>query len=360
MTPIPRSSQCSLGSRYARRPAGATLVELIMSMAIMSVLLGAMGSAIFLSTKAFPSADDTTVNAIAAARVADQLIGELEVAKSFTVLTATAVEFTVADRGTPPTGDETIRYEWSGTPGDPLTRQYNGGTIVNVLDSVEQFALDYNIESTAQAPPGVEGPEVLLSSFDGSFTWQTIEASDWYGQYIQPSLPADAISWRVSRVSVYASKQGATSGVVKFQLRTADTNNLPTATVLEEQLFYESSLGAQPNWNEFSFTTVTNRSPDEGLCLVLESNTGDSAMNIYFNQTTPSGLLTTTNAGSSWNNDGSKVLLHYVYGHVSTPDPAWIPPGLLRSVRVTLNTTQDGRSRIETAALVLNTPEITP
>ena len=62
-------------------------------------------------------------------------ICELNYALSFTERPVNVVEFTVADRD----GDESpefIRYAWSGTPGDPLTRQYNGGTIAELVRDV--------------------------------------------------------------------------------------------------------------------------------------------------------------------------------------------------------------------------------
>ena len=56
----------------------------------------------------------------------------------------------------PTAGPETIRYAWSGTPGDPLTRQYNGGTVLNVSDYVQFFSLDYSKRAgQMQGPPSV-------------------------------------------------------------------------------------------------------------------------------------------------------------------------------------------------------------
>lgn len=340
---------------------GFSLIELVTTMAIMSVLLVALGSAILLASKALPNSENQAPVVLASAHVADQITAELEVAKSFTVVTATAVEFTVADRDTPADGDETIRYEWSGTPGDPITRQYNGGAVVNVLNNVQEFGLVYKIVTPGgQTPPGVEGPEVELSSFDVSASWSAVTATDWYGQYFQPSLPADAIGWRVSRVIIMASKQGGTNGIAKVQLRPADVNNLPTSSVLEEQLCYESSLGSLETWNEFTFTNATNRSPGEGLCLVLEWAEGNNALFIYYNDSAPAGMLATTDSGASWNNHGSMVLMHYIYGYVITSDPNWIPVGQLKSVRVTIDATPNGPSRIQNTAVTFNEPVVTP
>ena len=77
---------------------------------------------------------------------AEELALELRYARSFVQRSANEVEFTVADRNND-ASEETICYCWSGTPGDPLTRQYNGGTVVEILPNVHDFDLDYVIQT---------------------------------------------------------------------------------------------------------------------------------------------------------------------------------------------------------------------
>jgi hypothetical protein len=65
----------------------------------------------------------------------------------------------VADRSSPPDGrSETIRYNWSGTPGAPLTRQYNGGAVIDMIDSVQTLEVQYEIETVSDdgPPPDIE------------------------------------------------------------------------------------------------------------------------------------------------------------------------------------------------------------
>jgi prepilin-type N-terminal cleavage/methylation domain-containing protein len=344
---------------HRRRSAAFTLIEMIASLVIMSILMVAMGGALMMSSQAVPDAGNRTMRITEAADVLDQITSELTYAIAVTEMTATAVTFTVADRDSDSVV-ETIRYAWSGTAGDPLTREYNGGAAVNVLEDVQSFDLNWSLRTEeGPPPPPVEGPEQEFSSFDGAAAWSDLTETDWLGQYFQPSLPADALAWRVSRVIVRASRHGGPAGIAKVQLRPADASNLPTSTVLEEQLFYESSLGAVDTWNEFTFTTVTGRSPGEGLCLVLEWRA--DAMFIYHNDSTPAGLLTTTDSGVTWNEHDSRVLKHYIYGHVTTPDPAPPPTeSFLLSIGITLEAGTDPTVRLQTAARVLNEPEVTP
>ena len=133
-----------------------TLAELTASMGIMVILMGAMTSTILVASRAIPDVEDPKVKRLAAMDVVDQMAGELFYATSITEETETAVTFTVADRGHGAAGPETIRYGWSGTPGDPLTRQYNGGTVVTVCEDVQLFRLSYDkCAGQLDGPPAV-------------------------------------------------------------------------------------------------------------------------------------------------------------------------------------------------------------
>ena len=59
---------------------------------------------------------------------------------------ALAVTFTVPDRDNNGLS-ETIRYSWSGTPGDSIMRAYNGGVEVAVAEDVKYFSLEYLLKT---------------------------------------------------------------------------------------------------------------------------------------------------------------------------------------------------------------------
>ena len=112
-------------------PAGFTLMELVTSLAIVGVLMGGMSAAVMISMQAIPDSKSTVTRLLQGGEITQQILTELREAKYFTERGANAVAFTVADRsgdGSP----ESIRYAWSGTPGDPLTRQYNHGSVVEI------------------------------------------------------------------------------------------------------------------------------------------------------------------------------------------------------------------------------------
>ncbi len=137
------------------RRVGLTLAELVVSLTATTVLVGGMASAIVLATRAMPESSGDLDKLVSASAVAEQISSELACARAIVSRTANAIEFRVADQD----GDgqpETIRYEWSGSAGTPLLRQFNGEDKTAVLNGVTVFALMYD-ETTGSrpSPPGV-------------------------------------------------------------------------------------------------------------------------------------------------------------------------------------------------------------
>ena len=131
MTPAP--------PRPSRR--AFTLAEVMISMVVVSIILGAIASVMRLATKQFASASSGVSNVTKGTALLQQIIAEVAVAKTVTERTATAITFTVPDRNADGQ-DETIRYSWAGTAGNPLIRTYNG-TSVTIADNVYYFNATY-------------------------------------------------------------------------------------------------------------------------------------------------------------------------------------------------------------------------
>ncbi|UCD74311.1 MAG: prepilin-type N-terminal cleavage/methylation domain-containing protein [Phycisphaerales bacterium] len=363
MTPA-RGSRMVRSIRRERR-GGFTLVEMIISLVIVSIIMVGMGGALLMSSQALPGEDSRTDRITAAADVAEQIASELTYAISVTELTSTAVTFTVADRDSD-SNPETIRYAWSGTAGDPLTRQYNGGGELDVAEDVHAFdlACDLRTETTELPPETVEGDEFLLASRDpvAIAADYVIKDRDWIAQYFVPVLPVDAEQWVVTRVLVMVRYHGGTKSITAVQLRSPDASNQPSSTVLEEVLMYESNLDASYAWEEFYFTQVTGLTPGKGLCLVLARHQKDADLaDVQYDAGGGSGLLTTSDAGSSWTVAAGQSMQFFVYG--KTAKSVAQPPEIrswLRSAIVSLQIGPDTATRVETAARVLNEPEVTP
>ena len=348
------------------RTQGLTLVELLVSMAITAVIMLAVGSSMLIATKAMPDAGSSANSTITAGEVAEQLASELQYAASVTNRSANMTEFTVADRD----GNdvpETIRYEWSGTPGDPLTRQYNSGSVVNILDGVKEFDLSYDLQTISEEiPQGNESTETLLISYDSIADLHDypIKDTELYGQYFLPSLPGDAVSWKVTRVRFKAKTDGSADGECRVQLQLPTAGNSPSGVVLEEKTLLESTLLWYYTTQEFAFSNVSGLSPQQGLCLVFRWISNWTACELRGqdkNVVVPNiRLLKSTDRGATWSRRYGESLLFWIYGTVTTAgEPQIENTYYLKTVEIKLRTGSDEQSTVYTATKTLNEPEVT-
>jgi len=148
-------------SNRSFRRSGYTLIELLVSSALGAVLLGGMGSAVYVASQAMDIDQGASAQRASNARIIDQILRDVRHATAFSERTATAITFTVPDRD----GDgqpETMRYAWSGTPGDPLTYQLNGVSGDNLAADVT--SLDFSFITRTMVAPvyGDETPTTGL------------------------------------------------------------------------------------------------------------------------------------------------------------------------------------------------------
>lgn len=128
--------------RPPRVRRGYTLVELVVSTAIMAILMTGMASSIFLAGKAFPDGSTPASSTISVAEALNVLVAEVTAAQTIIANTQSTIEFTVPRRNGA-AGTETIQYTWNGAAGAPLIRRVNQGVATNVFASVQQFTLNY-------------------------------------------------------------------------------------------------------------------------------------------------------------------------------------------------------------------------
>ncbi len=124
-------------------PSGFTLIELIVSLATASMLIVGLSSSMFIALRASNTSNTPVANTFAGLVRLSDMAAELQYTLTISEQTATAITVTVPDRNDADTNPETIRYAWSGTAGDPVTRQYNGGTVANVVEDVHDFGVQY-------------------------------------------------------------------------------------------------------------------------------------------------------------------------------------------------------------------------
>ncbi len=354
-----RSAAKREGTAVVRRHLSAfTLIEMVVSLTIVSIVFLAMGSVMMLATKAVPSPDDPVNQMIENADILEQITSELQTATTITAATDKGIAFTVPDRDADG-ADEVIQYAWAGVAGEPLYRQYNGGNMVAVMPAVSQFELVYQYTVSSHTPM-IESAEIEFSKKTGAQDLKnySITQSKWIGQYFVPSnLPADAVGWSVTRVQVKASYRGGTAGQTLVQLRPAAVGNLPDAAVLDQATMFESDLSSSSTWQEFSFSGVRDIAPNQGLCLVLQWVNDTQSANVSFDAGGGTGRLITSDGGLNWTHNNGKSMLHYVYGTYTTPgNPVSI--NTLRSISVALAPSDDPASQARTSVIALNEPQM--
>jgi len=343
-----------------------TLVEAVVSISVISIIMLATGSAVVVAMRALPDPERPAYRVNQSSQVADQMIGELQESRHIIERTSTAVTFTVADRdgdGSP----ERIRYAWSATAGDPLTRQYNFGTAVTVLADVNQFNLSFAFQTLVESCPGfpVYGSEIPLNSYTGTedLNEYALKNSEWIGQYFQPPggvFPEDTVYWRVNRVKFEAMVQDTPYQDTYVQLRPPDAAHEPTDTVIEQQVMYEGDLTTSWVWQEFFFSGAHDLWPGAGLCLVLEG-TGPSAKIRWenYDASGATGRLRTNNSGNTWEHLTDKCMRYEIYGQAATPGPDQTATRqYVTGVQLTLQSGADADTRIDTAVHLPNAPEV--
>jgi len=122
---------------------GFTLVELVVSLIGAGVLLAGLGSALIVALKASDPALTQTPSLLEGIARLTDLQAELQYALTVPEKSSSAITVTIPDRSDADADDEIVRYAWSGTPGDPLTRQFNNGRAISVAENVHQFVLNY-------------------------------------------------------------------------------------------------------------------------------------------------------------------------------------------------------------------------
>lgn len=345
--------------------AGFTLLELTVSAAVMSVILLALGSTMLIAGRALPQARSVTSSTLAAAEAADRIAAELRYATAVNRRSAPLIEFTVPDRN----GDkvpETIRYEWSGAAGAPLTRQYNAGSSVEVLPDVREFDLSYETEAISrEVPQGNESPETLLVEYTSTTDYfdYSIKSGQWFAQYFLPTLPSDTLGWKVTRVRFQGMQAGDAAGETRIQLQQPTVGGVPSGIVLEEKTLYESSLPLSYQPYEVAFENVSGLASDRGICLVFKWVSDAEACRLLGQDKNVAGanlsLGKSTDNGASWSTLAAQSLLFSVYGTVTTAGTPQIQNTYyLDAVRIRLRAGDDSSSLVQTAARMCNRPEV--
>ncbi|MHC4671438.1 MAG: type II secretion system protein [Planctomycetota bacterium] len=344
--------------------SGFTLAEMAVTVAITGVVMVGLGSVVLLASKVLPNTASASSELIQSSMTADDIVTELQHACHIFERTANAVTFTVADYDNDSDhSPELIRYAWSGTPGDTLTRQHNNGTEITVLENVQEFNLTYELESITEQYPGpdVEGAEVeLMSYYSASQSEAHVHDNQWWAQYFKPTLPAEATSWSVKRVVFSAKRDHNDDTTTLIQLHLPAADNTPGDTIIDTASMTLLSLPTDYQWIQKLFSNATGLSPSEGLCLAFITYGNNSCRLLYTNGGVSLPNAALIEGSPAWNTPVTdEALLFYIYGTYSVPGPDQIAVRqYVTGMRIVLQTGDDTSTRINTAIRLLNDPEV--
>ncbi|MCI0334341.1 MAG: hypothetical protein L0228_14075 [Planctomycetes bacterium] len=352
-------------SRAIRHRPGHSLMELTVAMVAGAVLLAGLGSVMMIGSQVAytPSA---AVLRTKSADAVNQIAEELRYATIILQQSSQILEFVVADRNGDGTAEK-IRYEWSGTAGDPLNKKINSAAAVAILDSIEAFDVSLlQTSTTTTFTTTTDSAEaVLLSNATSpSGLQRDINTSQFTAQQINPAaftaaIPANAVSWNATKVQFYCDENSLDDGTLLVQLRaTGDPNNGPTSNALGQQSVAESSLNS--GWNTATFT-----SPVRGLglhrrCAIVWAGygIGDAAKFLY-NDGAASGVLESNDGGASWTNMPSRQVFYRLYGTYTTPGSTYnVTRNYVSQVGLLLQASTQAHARIDARIPLGNLPEL--
>jgi hypothetical protein len=237
---------------------------------------------------------------------------------------------------------------------------------VSILTDVRAFGLSYHLMTvTAQAPQGYESAQTTLSGYSTTQGLHdcSIQNAEDYAEYFLPVLPANTVSWKVTRVVICAKQDGTANGEASVQLQTATVGHLPSGTVLEEKPLLESTLLPTYLDQEFTFSTAGGLSPTQGLCLVVRWVANDVACKVRARNGNVTdlniALARSTDGGLTWAALPNQSMLFAVYGTVTTStSPQVQNTYYLEGVDINLRTGGDSLAVVQTGVRLLNRPEV--
>lgn len=336
-------------------------MEMVVATAILALVMAALSSAVVLATKALPDPDSPVEQIVSNADALQRFSDELSQATVISTLSTTGVQFSVPDRDEDGV-DETIRYQWAGTTGDPLTRSINDGADVASISDVESLGLSpiYLIQTLTYPGPIVDSPAGTLENtsmtVDSSVS---LTSSEWYSQLITPTLGSSAVTWTITRVVVRIVSDVSDGGQFLAQIRLANSDGTPSSYVVQQTVVDESSLPSVASMYQITFVDPVRLHRDTPVCLVLEHQSGAVAARVSVYSTGGSGMTKSTDNGASWVTEPGSFFPRAVFGYVGTPgaDMSYTRR-YLTGMGIDVQPGSDPRAAMRTGSVILNGPEL--
>jgi hypothetical protein len=353
-------------SSFGRRRAGHSLMELVAAMVASAMLLAGLGSIMLIARQVAYTPMGAT-RRTESADVFSQLADELKHATVIIGQASNVLEFVVADRNADGTAEK-IRYEWSGTSGQPLRKSINGGTAVTVLETITNFNATYltKAQTTALTTTAESAEQTLAANLNvQSGTDLAISSTYFLAQQIDPttfvSIPTDAVGWNATQVEFYGRKDASPGQTLILQLRPAgQPYDGPTSYVSGQVSWAESSLNSSNGWNTIPLSNpIRNLALHRKYALTWTQTGSGSAATILVNDSGAGGFLESSDAGASWQYMTTRQMAWRIRGKYLTPGTTHnVTRNFITHVLVKLQSGGMSHGRIDASVPLINSPEL--
>jgi prepilin-type N-terminal cleavage/methylation domain-containing protein len=303
---------------------GLSLVELLVAMAISSIVLGGAVAAIGMSGRTFRAA----TSGLAASPALDglaRLSADVELAMAFTERTSTAVSFYVPDR----TGDgapELLRYAWAGSDGDPLTLSMNGSPAAAIVPSIRGVSLEYLVASVpaqpewyAPPPPAPTDIQVFSRDYTGGTTAHALGMTSSLSAIVQPALDAGYSGFRVTRVRIPMQRVALGGDVTVALHRVNMTTAVPEPSAIAATTVPGDTIPSSMAEVEVILDNSVRFAGGSHVAIVVSQNLGTSACRVPL-EASPSyltdGWVAATNLLGQWQLNATKDVPLKIYAEL--------------------------------------------
>jgi len=304
---------------------------------VFSVLMGALMGMMILTTNDITSQRSRAERELQLEVALTELRQDIEVALDLRFNGSDTITLSVPNRGVH-TDDapEEIVYSIVGANPSALTRSINGATPETIATGVQDFGLTAAVSSFtgsggAEVPDPVTSPEMLLVSNDDESgnSGTPVDSKIWTAQTFEPTLPANTLSWTITRVECRMNIARSRSEYYSLELRYTNPSGEPSESSLGWVWLNTSSATTGWAWREFAFSGLPDLAKGERLAIVLGTeDKGQAGVKIGMIKDTdslsPGAYQISSNSGKkdTWTGaNGSDDAMIRVYGTYTTLGP---------------------------------------
>lgn len=312
------------GASDVARVRAFTLIEMVISLGLLSLVLGATTAVIALASRSAPDPNDPLSEQIALQSVVNQIALDAGDASEVELVGKHEVHLICDDI----TGDgqaDTIVYAWTGVAGDPLTRALNGVTRTLVPQvhgmGLSGEAILAAVEGESAAVKKTNQTLAEMPKLASGATVFNVRTSA-IAQRFKARVPSTATTWSLSGVSLWLQQDGLPDSQGAVQIW-SDNNGVP-GSMLTQRTFTELSLPGSMSQVNFPIS-LSGLSPNAAYWIVVRATFLSSPCSVLEYEGTVASdeesLARWSTSTSSWGVSSDRSLVYQVRGDVLLTEP---------------------------------------